>query len=148
MKLRALRNFYFSDKKRGSFTALKVGDNFEIDEVADGPEIFMLLQAGRATVDDDRFVKEGADYYCVVACSLPLPEGGFKNLRAGDYASLLVEIAVRLMLTGHVRPADEFGWQPRHLLGGNLNPVGEPKRMFDDGEAPKVSWMERARRRD
>jgi len=141
MQLKALKNFWMPDTKRGVTVSRKVNEEFTIDEIEEGALIFEILLMARARVVDEKFIPPTARYGCKMGFSYT-PEGGFlTHCGRGKEVTLSQEIAGPLLVSGHVVPVDEDSWTPKKLLGITAK-ENDPKKMFDDlPPAPAESWI-------
>ena len=139
MKLKALRNFYQTDKKTGRRRALKAGEIFEMDETdhADAEAIYDLLSAVKVTVADEKFIPLSWRYLVVCSFQYTDSEGLLKSPQPRQEITLNQEVASRFLTSGHIRPVDDAGWTPQKLLGPVIK--SDVKRMFDD-PAPREPW--------
>ncbi len=142
MEVKAIRNFWHKDTKRGAMVERKKGDGFtlELNETSEKEDAYSLIMEGRVTVIDERFVpKEGE--YTVLRQTFIQKDGRKRRLNPGEKVAFPQEEAVNLMVNGSVKPSEGMAWRPVHLL----RPVGAstdaPKRMFDDGPAQKENWV-------
>jgi len=141
MKLKALKNFWLPDARRGISIQKKIDDQFDLDETELGPLIFEILQTGRGRVVDEKFVPKSGRYLCKRSFSYTSVEGLPAFCGSGKEITLSQETAGPLLVLGHVVPVDD-GWTPQKLLAPMVRD-GEPKKMFDDLPTVNESWIRR-----
>jgi hypothetical protein len=145
MKLKTLRSFSHIDQKTGRLMVRKKETEFIMDETAQGEEIFSLLGMGRVTIIDDSIVPKTGRYLCLYGFPYETAEAFLRSAQPGAEVSLPRETAVRLLVSGHIKPIDEDGWTPRKLLGPILK-EDKIKKMFDDPVPEKEPWVQKGMR--
>lgn len=144
MKLKSIANFWMPDKKRGTMTLMKKGQEFEIDHSDEGELIYNLLRDLRVTIIDSKFVLEKAEYICLHEFSYENQEGLPRYGSVRKEITLGQEKAVELMVRGFIKPADDGGWVPAKLLGPILK-EDKVKKMFDFDEPRENRLLEEVR---
>ncbi len=141
MKVKAIANFMMNDSKRGTMVEKRKGEEFEMDEIKDAEQLYELIMMGRITVTDKAFVPDRAEYVALHETSYVNEDGLPRRISFNGKTKLPREIAVKLMVSGHVKPADETAWTPRKLLAPTVA-GSPPRRMFDDLPKEKgESWI-------
>lgn len=145
MKLKSLANFRMEDKKRGMMIERTIGEEFEMDEREEGEVIYTLLRDLRMTIIDEKFVPVSWRYTVIHAISYINENGERRDGILGREITLPQDLAVKFLVSGHVRPIDESGWTPQKLLQPTVKGTN-PKKMFDDDQ-PKRNWIRDGRER-
>ncbi len=146
MKVKAISNFRMNDSKRGTMVEKRKGEEFEMDEIKDAEQLYELIMAGRVTVTDKAFVPERAEYVGLHETIYTNEDGLPRRVSVNGKVKLPQAMAVRFMVSGHIKPADENQWTPRKLLVPTV--AGSPaKKMFDGPEpSPPENWVMKGRK--
>jgi hypothetical protein len=142
MKLKALRKAHYVDNVRGTWPALKVGEEFSLDPKEDAQQIWELIASKAAICSDPQYIPESAKYLCLRSFRYRDSDGREKDVGPQQIVTLGREDACRCMSSGQCRPVDLTAWTPAKLLKPTDVPTGKPKVMFDEIEPGPVSTRE------
>jgi len=144
LRVRANANFLAEDQKRATMIERKSGEEFVMDEREEGESLYLLYQAGRLSIIDEKFIPKSAIYKILHQFSF-VNEHGEKRiaLPVSKEITLPQAIASKFMATRHILPANESQWRPTDLLGPVVK-FGEPKVMFDE-DPGKDNWIRKGR---
>ncbi len=146
MRLRALKNIWVMDRKKGTYCPLKIGQEFELDETVkeEGADIYSLLGANQVSITDEKFVPSSWRYVALQEFEYKSEAGFSRVSKIGQELTLSQEIASGLLAKGHIKPVDEGAWIPRKLLAPALQD-DKVKQMFDDPVSEKENWVMKGR---
>lgn len=143
MRLKAIRNFWLKNEKRGCMEQITAGQEFELDTNIEAELIDQLVRDLKAE-PCDYTIPEQARY--IASCALSYQDDdGWHHIEAKQTVSLPRSMACRLMAEGKIKPENPEAWFPRKSLQmADLIKKGEPKRMFD--KITKPNWITRVRK--
>ncbi len=143
MKVKAMeRTFYMLERKTGKFIPRKPNEQFEMDEDTEREEIYSMLQMGRITIIDEKFIPLSWRYTVIYWFIYKNENGQTREATPGKEIMLSQEIACKFLTSGHIVPVDPDGWRPRNLLGPTVK-EDKIKKMFDDPPEQKENWITR-----
>jgi len=144
MRVKANKNFWLNNSKRGVMENVAKGSELDIDHVdkKEAETLYSLLRDGAVSCIDLKFIPLTAEYKAIYACTIGKEDGSRRTLSPGKTYDLKQAEAASLLMTGHIKPCDTGQWIPTNLLGVSISNE-EPKKMFDDPLIQKESWLTR-----
>lgn len=143
MKLKALKSFRLENTTRGCMEDRWKDAIFEMSEEEEAEAIYGFLLDGLVVVQDEKFIPSDQRYFVNHGITIQTPDGLTKTHLPGKEISLLPEIACGFLVSGHIKPVDEKAWIPKRLVKPGVSSTAEPKRMFDEPEPKKETWVNR-----
>lgn len=145
MKLKALnRAFRLKNNKRGIIEVINPAQEFEIQWPEEAEQINELIMNLRCYCIDDKFIKDNSQYK--VQRDFPrIIDGEKKDIERGSVIRLGIIEAQDLMIRKIIKPNDPEAWYPgkRPDIKDVVN--NTPKKMYDDEDRPKTSWIDKWR---
>jgi len=83
MKLISRKNIWVKDSIHEKMVVRKKGEVFEMDEDTQGPEIYLLLQAGQISIVDETYIPKEATYVGIHSFSEQKENGSWLRVTPG-----------------------------------------------------------------
>jgi hypothetical protein len=120
---------------------LSPGQVIELDREKDGEQILVLISGLRAVPMD--LIPEKGQYKAVKCFSRKGQDGRDEEVKPGQILTLDHIEATKLMTQCFLVPLDVNSWRPQDLISPRGPVSDKVKKMFDDVQPAKESWVQK-----